>query len=360
MITLTANINVIDYLSEPKTATINYGGNNISNEIVNVLNKKKQAKNPFIIGASKIGGGETLSRKVDYFIGKALSHNDGNFRNSYIIEITGEQIKTLTIIFDNQNNRYPPYITIDNVKYSNDYNIFTVANLNQQDTHTIKISSWSVPYHPIVITAIYAGIDIKIDKMNLISLSANISYRSDNKLPSYGIISNTGNIDFKDISGEVREYAEKTLLTSGLKAKISLNNTLDKTEEQVADFETKEWDYDNDTRVVSVSLKDGLEEWQDINVKGFDADLRVQGLISMKQYYLYLYDNTPTKDKMISFENLELYSKETYDIILNTYVKRFFMEDGSLWQQWQKLCEVCGLYIYKNNKGETICTNNWG
>jgi hypothetical protein len=60
---------------------------------------------------------------------------------------------------------------------------------------------------------------------------------------------------------------------------------------------------------------------------------------------------------MLQFEELD---QKTQDILELTRVDYPLLEDGTLWEQWQKLCEVCGLYIYKNNEGKTVCTYTYG
>lgn len=209
---------------------------------------------------------------------------------------------------------------------------------------------------------------INIDYHNLISLNRNITYRGNNKLPSYGIISNIGNIDFNDVDGKILEYAEQLLLTSDLKVEITLNNTLIGTHEKVGIFETENWTYDNNNRSVSVSLKDDLEEWQDIQIEGFNYDPRNPSAILPNKTMADLYNwlqgqdkngnyRTPQKYQMLALNELD---ENTQSILANTIIKYPLLENASLWRQWTKLCEVCGLYIYKNNKGQTICTYTFG
>jgi hypothetical protein len=364
MITLTAKIDLISgnngTLSGLSSKLL---GNNISSKIGAIKGVKSQGSNPFIIGASKLGDGSTFSDKVDYFISSQLSDDKGEFQPPCEMKISGYNITSLTIAFDTVNNRHPNTIKIDSIEYTDDDAIFTIHNLKKSDEHTIEIDNWNSPKYPLVITGIYVEISINIDYQNLISLNRSITYRGDNKLPSYGIISNTGNLEFNDLNGEVKDYAEQMLLTSDLKVEINLNNTLAKTHEQVGIFETRDWDYDNDNRSVSVSLKDDLEEWQDIQVQGFSYDPINPNTIlrekTMANLYVWLQDSkrTPSKYQMLSFEDLD---EKTQNILKSTFIKYPLLENNNLWEQWNKLCQVCGLYIYKNNEGKTVCTYTYG
>ncbi len=358
MITLTAKINLLSGdNSALSLGSENLSDNNISSKLGDIVGVKKKGSNPFIIGASKLGDGSTFSDGVDYFIGDQLSFKNGNFSNVYIIVITGNAMTSLTIAFDTENGRHPKSVWVDGVEYIDNDPIFTVTGLTESTNHTIVIYNWNTPNYPLVITGIYAEVSIEIDRRNLISISRSIFDRSDLKLPSFGIISNTGNIEFNDTDGEIRDYAEQLILESGLKCEMFLNNTLANAQERIGLFETDEWDYDNDNRVVSVSLKDDLEEWQDINVAPIDYDPRVIEHKSFKWLYEYLWSLTKENYDMLAFDELDT---DTQDILQNTYTQYPLLESGSLWQQWTKLCEVCQLHIYKNNDGVVVCRYNGG
>ena len=369
MITLTAKINLISGDSGIlSSVSSEISKNNISSDITAVNGIKSQGSNPFLLGVSKIGDGSTLSDKVDYFIGSQGCNEGGLFETPHEITIDGTDITSFTIEFDKINNRHPRSIIVDGVEYYDDDAIFTISGLTPQNSHKITINNWNSPNYPLVIMGIYVEISIDIDYRSLIALNRSITYRSDNKLPSYGIISNTGNLEFNDLNGEIKDYAEQLLLTSDLKVVINLNNTLANKHEQIGIFETETWDYDNDNRSVSVSLKDDLEEWQDIQVQGFNYDPREPFKIiadgKMSNVYKWLQGQdengnyrTPEKYQMLPFEQLDT---KTQEILERTTIEYPLLENGTLWQQWQKLCEVCGLYIYKNNEGKTVCTYTYG
>ena len=199
---------------------------------------------------------------------------------------------------------------------------------------------------------------IEIDRRNMLSVSRSIFDRSDLKLPSFGIISNTGNIEFNDSDGKVLHYAENLQLQKGQKCEIWLNNTLvENASELIGSFETDQWDYDNDNRVASVSLKDDLEEWQEINVEGINYDPRKPESKSFRWLYNYLWELTNPRYPMLRDDELE---DKTFEVLNTTYIQYPLLESGTLWQQWTKLCQVCQLHIYKNNDGIVVCRYNGG
>lgn len=200
---------------------------------------------------------------------------------------------------------------------------------------------------------------IEINQRNLISMESSIFDRSDIKYPSFGIVSNTGNIKFNDTNGKVLDYAEQGALIEGLKCVIYLaNDIVEEANRVVATMETSQWDYDNDNQIVTVTIKDDLEEWQDINVPNYPYDQRDITSKPLKIFYDYLYNITKENYNISSFEALE--DDLTKDILQNTYIQYPLLKEASLWQQWTKLCEVCQLHIYKNRNGAVVCRYNRG
>lgn len=193
---------------------------------------------------------------------------------------------------------------------------------------------------------------IIINKRNLISLSRNLDSQSDLSMVSYGIISSNGNITFNDIDRKVLDYANDLLLKKGLKTQIFLNDTLSKKSEQIGEYFTNGWDYDGNSHEVSVSLVDGLEEWQDINTAGIKYNALDNKSQSLEYFYNDLHGKTPARYKMLEFSQLDAV---TQSWLTSITIIHPFLDSASLWQQWDKLCKVGSLYIYKNGKGETIC-----
>lgn len=249
-------------------------------------------------------------------------------------------------------NQYGSY-TVDD-----DDATYLVRGIDDNNLNAIqlRISEWNSEY-PVVVTEISAEVSIDIDNRSLISLSGCISDRSDFKLPSYGIISNTGDIEFNDVDGEIRDYAEQLLLQSGLNCTITLNNNLTKKSTEVAHLTTENWSYDNENRVVSVSLKDELESWQDINVEPVDYNMQTRETKPLAWFYNHLWKITNARFTMQGYDELDSATKAQLDEIIIQYP---LLETCTLWQAWQKVCEVGLLHIYKDSDGIIKCKYNGG
>lgn len=194
---------------------------------------------------------------------------------------------------------------------------------------------------------------IILDYSRITSINVSIFDRSDLSKPSYGIISNSGNMEFNDYDSKFLEFAHNGLLTADLPVRFFLTNTKTKKQKKIAEFETVSWDYDSDNKVASVSLTDGLEKCQNIWIKGIRYDPLSHYTIPMSNLYQELRRNAPSAYKLIPYDQLD--AKTRY--ILNfTYIDFKILKDGNLWEQYRKMCEVCGLYIYKNAEGKIVCT----
>lgn len=338
--------------------------NNISSNIESVLNEKREVVNPFILGVSVLGENSVYwdsEDTVEYFIGDYLSDNDGDFINpndgevySYDFTLYGSNITTFTIAFDTLNNEHPKSIEIDGVEYFDDDAIFTISGLESADSHYIRISNWNKPNKPLVISGIYTEIDIEIDYTNLQSIEYEHMDRADTSLPSYGVISNYGTISFVDHNGEIKDYAEQLLLKEGLNTEIFVKNTNNYARNVLATAYTDKWTYDNLNKQVTVTLKDDLEEWQSINIERLNYDPRKseENIKTGQWFYEYLWDLTPKKYNMLSFEELPL---STRLFLQYNTVKYPLLESSTLWSAWDKFCKVFLCKIYKTKDGKTTC-----
>lgn len=200
-----------------------------------------------------------------------------------------------------------------------------------------------------------------IDRKNILSIDASLIDRSDISLPSWGIISNKGNLSFVDYKGDIKRLVESLMLSENAKVTIFLTNTITKSTKELKNYLTSKWDYDSNSRTVTVNLKDDLEEWQDIQIKGFDYDVSYPQKVlpnqTMADLYRWLYGKTPVKYLMKSFKELD---DDTQDVLNSTTIPYPILKKGTLWAQWTKLCVACGLYIYKDSQGNTTCSYNYG
>lgn len=363
MIEYKAKIKVLEETKLTLQSSSNLLPNNISSTTI-PLNEVKICKSPFILGASKFGDGSALFSNVDFYVQKGLSEeiitSGIDERPHYAIKnplslgfYSKEKINSLTFVFDTYNEVYPCEVYLNGSPQRISGSTFTIFNptpYSGTTTYDFEFRYLNKPKRPLIITGIYTGEEIEVRQRNMVSISRTLSDRADFKLPSFGIISNVGEIEFNDYNGKVLQYANNLLLKEGLECRLYLNNSLNTISQEIGVYQTSNWQYDNDNRKVSVSLKDDLEEWQDINVEGFSYDAKNRPEYNLAWFYNYLRDRTPNKYKMLELSELD---SQTQSILNNIMIKYPMLKSGSLWQQWNKICQVAQAHIYKLDDGRT-------
>lgn len=202
-----------------------------------------------------------------------------------------------------------------------------------------------------------------VDRGNIVSLDVGISDRSDNSAPSFGIISNTGRIDFVDNkSVSILQYAKSNLLKSNFEVKCFLKNSQIKINgepksETVATMFTSSWSYDTEDKVVSVSIKDFLEEWQEIQCEDSLTDITSTSTFSAYDDYLDIRETyTPSKYRSF-FEGLDDSTKEHLQSIV---YELNVLNGGTLWSVWDRFCVATQTHLFVNNEGKIEVKYNGG
>lgn len=221
---------------------------------------------------------------------------------------------------------------------------------------TIEIADWNTALEPLIISGLYTDLALNIDDRNISDINCETLSVGDTSLPSYGVYSNTGEIKFVDTTDEVRAYAEQLLLKSGLTVEIFVTNKITNAKERVAVYSTSDWDYKTYNKNVTVSLHDDLEDWQDIYVAGFYYDYNEKPIWTAKQFYEYLHTQTPSKYNMQTYSQLDA---ATQNHLAEIIVQYPYLESGTLWEQWDKLCNLAQLHIY-SQQGTVYCVYRGG
>lgn len=227
----------------------------------------------------------------------------------------------------------------------------------EDDNLRIGFSTWSEPKSTIKISRIDNGDYLYLNKNQIVSNSISFFDREDTKMPQYGVVSEGGNLQYLDTDEVTLYYIENGLAKQGLKVVTTLKNSLTDKKQIVSVRYTSQWEYDEYDKKVTVSLTDGLEEWQDIIVPAINYDARNPKSQNGKWYYDYLYKYTPTKYKMLSFEELD---STTKNVLTSTEIPYPYLVSTNLFAQWNKLCYLCQLHIYSQFDGKTICKYNGG
>ena len=286
---------------------------------------------PFIIGVSKIGDGSQLLSGYNGYISRMLSNADGTC--DFTMTINGENIDNFTIHFDKVVNEYATEIYIDDVKYVNDDTHFFM-NVTNQNSHTVRFTKWSKGNSNIRFTAITIGLTLTFDKFNgLLSFVRGSQSMQDNTLPTYGAISQYGSVRIADYTNEIQDIEQLNMLKSGLKIKLYLDNEL------VGDylFDT----FDKDGQIYDIQLTDEIIKWNDISL---DGTLVQNDKTALDLYSFLISQYTEAKYEDISQSNNEYLS--------NIKIKYYYLEKGTLFEQWNKFCDITQMVVYKKPSGK--------
>lgn len=182
--------------------------------------------------------------------------------------------------------------------------------------------------------------DIVISNYSLKSLEVSRQSRSDLTKPSFGIKSNSGKLEFIDTYHIYETYINDRVLIEGCPIKINTVNSFTNNTELYGNYISGKWNYEPYQKIMSVEINDTLQDWQDINVKmSLDDDMTALDL------YDYLVSITPNRYSFMALD------EDTETILTNTQITYPYLEEGSLWSQWTKLCELCSLYLFNDKNG---------
>ena len=330
----------IEFMPEGDNALINSvnlpTGNNISkfnggDYFGSAISTPKLGSKPFIIGVSKISDGSRYLNEYDGYLSKTLTDNNGNC--DFTIAISGSNIDHFTIHFDNIVNEYATEIIIDDEKFVNDDTYFFVKVANQQN-HSIKFTKWNKPNSNIRFTAITLGLNLSFNQFNgLLSFVRGSQNMQDNTTPSYGAISQYGSVKIADYTGEINELEELNLLTSGIKIKLYMDNEL------VGDYLFDTFEKENKT-TYNIQLNDEIINWNDILVD----EQKLQENKTAYDLYLFL--------KNLYSADYEDLSNEMILYLQSILIKYFYLESGTLFEQWNKFCDITQILICKKQNGK--------
>ena len=324
--------------------------NNVSADLSEVLNRKSKGGNPFILGSSTFDSGANLvGGKRDYFISGEMCNSNGTFESPYRIVITGK-ISSLTICFDEYNNNYATEIYVDDAYYSNNSPIFVIELDENITYHTIQIERWSKGNSPLIIQGIYATSEYLLNQKDIVELDLKAFDRSDINLPCWSVYSNSGNVRFKDTNGFITSFARENRLENIDNIEIYVNYR--NRSKLLGEYVPKDWQIDTTIHEVNLLFEDGLTEWQNIESPRID----LQEEQTLFDLFELLREQTPAPwQSRIAYPN-----NETMDYLYSVTIPFPYIEEGSLWSQWQKFCEVSACYLSRTLDGNIDVYYNRG
>jgi hypothetical protein len=341
----------LQYVSE-----YNFFGNNISQPVEQSLNTKHSGSNPYLLGCSDFSmGAELVDDTVPYFIGGIAANEEGLFGDGLVYELTirsdiPERTNIITISFDDYNNQHPNSIVIvtdDGVSQTHKVTASTQTFVtNPTSSWVIQIGNWNTPNFPLRIQSIMTNTVIEISQGSLVDLQFSGMDRSDITSPSFGIYSNSGNIEFIEKSNQIKPLKEAGVL---LNRKIVFYFSNRYKDTKIGTFYISDADYSQTSNRVKLNFKDKIEKWQEVTIP-IDQVLALDEL-SLNEIKNLISEQVKGLDFEIIYDTARWYSIR---------VAAPYLLNSSFWAFMTKCCELSACYIYCNENGDATISFGGG
>lgn len=324
---------------------------------------------PFLLSHSKLGGGHTFApNNVDYPIlsvyfisGKGVPE----IYNVYIICAAPAQ--GLTIAFDTYNNRYPAKTSFGNTtasiyingKYFDIDSAITyfpvetktgsVGEYKDVQLYDISVSGGMDDAgskngkYPTIISGINIGVRYAVDKINMVDMDISQSDRPTNNKPIFGVMSGTASLKVKDDGGELLGYVQNKTIGRNSPVEFIIKNSTANKQQSVAKMLISDLKYDVNNFNIDLELSDGLLELQETEsneIKMSTTPMTAKAVFERLKAYVTKYEFAVTANA------------ET--IMSSTTIKYPFLEQSKVWAAFDKLCNLCGLYMYMGADGKIV------
>lgn len=323
---------------------------------------------PFLLSHSKLGGGHTFApNKVDYPILSVYRISSAGVPDVYdVYIICAAPAQGLTIAFDTYNNHYPAKTKFGNTTasiYINGkyFNIDSPITYFPVETKTGSVGEYKdVPLYnigvsggmddagskngkyPTIISGINIGVRYAVDKINMVDMDISQSDRPTNNKPIFGVMSGTASLKVKD-GGELLGYVQNKTIGRNSPVEFIIKNSTANKQQSVAKMLISDLKYDVNNFNIDLELSDGLLELQETEsneIKMSTTPMTAKAVFERLKAYVTKYEFAVTANA------------ET--IMSSTTIKYPFLEQSKVWAAFDKLCNLCGLYMYMGADGKIV------
>lgn len=301
---------------------------------------------------------ESETKPQEFFWGIVPNNKEYSVK---LIFQNATDLKDIVVYGDKANNQFPTEAVIDGeTTIYGDDNEWLVNFLHESDTHTIEFTKWNRANYNACVTliAVLKGV-IDFDKFNGLksveSLSQSTSSPQD---VFYGVLPNSGSVELFDINGELLDLSKEQELGT---AKAPVSVFID--DVKVQSHISTDSDYDNNTKILNISLGDPLSFWDEIQYAGypFPYDGNSPDISGQSAYFLLSsvlmsvgYSQIDI-DKMLDTQIV--YGSENEkgtikDYLQSINIKYPVLQKDSVRNTIEKFCRLAQLQVFRNDDGE--------
>lgn len=323
---------------------INNSKNNVSCDFDGIRGLINECEDVCIIGSNILNDDIKMLDTSNVYIGNEISNANGLFTNQYIIEIRSSY--DYQICFNTKIDAQPlEYITYIGTTPTTNTNTNHDAILNFDKRITkIQINSLTKANYPLIISGIFCGLDLVIDRKNILEFNGNTSSLEYNDRPCSGIVGNSSYIVFTDYNKKIEFYIKNNLISNGKKVNNILKNSLYNNSKPINEMYISSINYDPNDRSVTIDFDDMIKDMQNYTINRIDLKSEQY----MIEVYKKLYYLTPSKFKFLDYINLP---NDIKDELYEVKCKYPYIEKQSLYSAWDNFAKSMGYSIYINNNG---------
>lgn len=354
----TNNISVLPYTTDITSWFVNQTASNrdYQGAIVDVIN----TGNPIKYGTAKYGAKQVSNNQYTSQYQGLMFRTPNDLVSNFTITIVGTDILSFNIWFDNAMGQRPTSYTVyssisgTTTSHTTNDNIVRVSGLlSGYGTTIITITGWANNNVPIAIKFVEnVEINVDMNKHWIDSFETQSQATANPSGVEYGILANTGNIKLIDKDGKLYNYSKLGYFNANLFSLYLFING-----RQVQHHISTSAPYYANNNTLALELTDNISNWNRIIVP--EQSFNDTDLYSVLENLLIVYAGYSNQDVYDSCMNYYLYSgvSDHTDYIMNhllNVIVSFTLQQGSLLDQLNKICQAAQLNAYFKDNGKLV------
>lgn len=187
---------------------------------------------------------------------------------------------------------------------------------------------------------IFSDTSITYDKNSgLDNIALHTEATADNTMPTYDVVSKSGSIAFYDF--------EDRLLSKIQARQYPTEIEIYKDDELFGKYiSTLKYKYDIFTKLVTIELQGDIVKWQAITVEKKDITYDVTAY-NVLEWLI-------SKQSIVASISYLVISDNTVSWLQSITIPYFYLESATLWEQFNKLCNLAQLRIYQDKYNKVV------
>lgn len=279
--------------------------------------------------------------------------------NEYHVKLVFDNVENLNKIVvygDTVANQYPTRAIIDGTTVvTSDDAKWAISLGEPNSTHTVEFTHWNRAEYNACLTLIRVMLKcFDVDKTNGLKLveSQTQSTGQPNEL-FYGVISNSGSAQLLDINGELEELVKDEIMpNSNLGVRVISNGKT--TAEHISTDST----YDNNSKVLDISLSDNLSLWKVLQYGGYNYPGEPRDSYTLLVHVLSSIGYSESQIEEMLSQEIVFGDKDEIgsvkDYLSRIIIEYPYLEKDTIKNTIDKFCRLAQLQVFQKDNGNPI------